>query len=152
MARFSNDNLETAFTRAVLIVGVAFSPVTVPWYIWYCRRQKRRDLKLVDQYRDTPPPRGMERGKRRRAIASKLPRRKTKTSAFPVPQPNCSILNLPFELRALIWEEYLGGGTIHLLDRAHRWCKSREPHLCDVPVHGNGGVNPMSLFLTCRQM
>jgi hypothetical protein len=150
--RRTTTHLEGARNVAILAIGVVFSPLTVPWYIWYHRRQKNHDLRLVDQCRDTPQPRGMGKGKRRRAIASRLPRRKTKTLAVPAPQPDCSLLKLPFELRELIWREYLGGRTIHLLDRTHRWCRSREPDMCDVPMHGSGGTNPMSLFLTCRQM
>ena len=85
-------------------------PVAVPLYFWRNHVKEKRHQILSGQRRSCPPPRGFNRGKRRRAMKGIL-RPKVKTS----PQTNCLMLSrLPYEVRQLIWRQCLGGDSIHL--------------------------------------
>jgi hypothetical protein len=100
-----------------LLAGVGFvalSPVAVPLLLWKKHVKEKKCQIREGQRRSCPPHRGIYKSKCRRAMTLEILRPKSKTPANPAPQPDCPLLNLPYEIRELIWRACLEGGCIHL--------------------------------------
>ena len=96
------------------VVFVALSPVSVPLLLWSKHVDEKKRQILVGQRRPYPPPRGMYESRRRRAMTGAVFRRKPKTPTSLAPQTDCPLMNLPYEIRQLIWRACIGDGSIHL--------------------------------------
>jgi len=112
--------------------------------------------------RNERKPRGNLRSKRRSLSPAPSERAHPKT----VPQPACRLLQLPVEIREMIWQETIGGMTLHItspyfasswMDRnpdalhlTHRFCWTPNCNEECEMKHPDGTL--ITLPSTCRQM
>ena len=95
-----------------VVLLVASSPVLLPCLLWKTLVDEKKRQIRAGERRSCPPPRGIYKSKRRQALG--LLKHKTKTPASPIPQIDCPLLNLPLEIREIIWKECIGDGSVHL--------------------------------------
>jgi hypothetical protein len=153
-----NRNSHEPYPLLRCVVYCLVAPIAKP--IYYINRlrwsYKQRKLARQKVRCGGPPPQNLTSSKRRRALTLPLPlSQRSKTAS----QSQCALLSwLPAELRRQIWEECLGGLTLHLnIHNGHlksAICSSPGPQeLCRGACYSFPKTQRrlLSVLLTCHQ-
>lgn len=98
-----------------VIILIPTSPVVVPLLLWSSQVDEKERQIAYGERRSHPPPRGIYyKSKRERLMALMGSKDKMNTPANPILQTDSLLLNLPFEIREMIWNYCVGGSWVHL--------------------------------------